>query len=565
MIRTNSTGRGRPAVPFVTPTVRRVIAAEAAAVATSLALSTAQVPLTWALLAAGAVALVPFVAVRRRPVVHWLRAIWRFLADRSPAVGVTTEHVDRAGRPVGVHWQRDTVTCTIELLPPQHATTVLGRASAETQHVLAVDALASCLRQHDIEIRSIDVIALGFRSAPGSIATEVYEGLIGPLPAVADRTVWVAVTLDLRTNARAIDVRGGGRAGAARTAVVASTRIQRALRAHGQYSKLSTGAELRSAVLAMCRGVSSDDLTQTWSTAPLPGVSSTGFGIDCSAITAEDISTLWATSSLGTTMSFRLQPARDPDKVRVSGSCRFVTRTALARPRVRALTSMSGSQRDGMFAQLPLAIPALDSLSPCTVLEVSTLNELVLPVSGCGQLVGSDARGNGVAVRLFGPGLARVRIAGELYLAQQLLFRAIATGARVIVRTDRPHAWRALLDAMNAPDRLLVVDGNDSRSRSAYDVILIDFAHGSAPPPQQQFSGITVMTLTEHAPQRGSSEQEQGPPPSEPDLTIVQPHASGDRVRVRSGPVDVELTLVTIPQETAFIGRPRSLRPAVRA
>ncbi|WP_415974055.1 type VII secretion protein EccE [Rhodococcus sp. 077-4] len=564
MTRTGRTGRGRPAVPFVAPTIRRVVAAETAAVATSLALLAAQVRPMWALLAAAAIALVPFVAIRRRPVVDWIRALWRFLADRTPEVGATTEHTDTAGNQVGVHWQRDTVTCTIEISPPGHATTVLGRGSAQTQYALPVDALALCLRQHDIDVCSIDVVALGFRSSAGSVATEVYEELIGPLPAVATRTVWVAVTLDLRANARAIEVRGGGRTGATHAAVVATTRVLRALQAHGLASRLLTNAELRETVSHLCRGVSTDDLTQTWSTAPLPGVSSTGFGIDCSAVTADSIATLWATPSLGTTMSFQLQPTRDPQKVRVRGSCRFAARTPVTKPPVRALTSMSGSQRDGVFAQLPLAVPNLNALSPNRIVDISTLNELLLPVSGCGQLLGSDARGNGVAVRLFGPGLARVRIAGELYLAQQILFRAIATGARVLVRTDRPHAWRALLDAIGAPDRLSV-ETAVSRSRSSYDVILIDFADGSAPPAQQRLSGVTVMSLSEHVPRSGRAEQGRGLPPLEPDLTIVQPNASGDRVRLRSGPLAIELTLVTIPQETAFIGRPRTLRPAVRA
>ncbi|AJW39902.1 hypothetical protein NY08_1872 [Rhodococcus sp. B7740] len=564
MRRTDSAGRRRAAVPFVAPTVRRVIVAETAAVAIVLPLFAAQMRPWAVLLVAAAVALVPFVAIRRRSVVDWVRSIWRLLADRSPAVGVTTEHTGTADGPVGVQWQRDTVTCTLEIVPPRHATTVLGRASAATQHALPVDALASCLRQHDIEVRAIDVVALGCRSSAGSVATEVYEGLIGPLPAVSVRTVWVAVTLDLRANARAIEVRGGGRAGAARTAVVATTRVLRALHAHGLSSRLLTGSELRSAVLHLCRGVGIDDLTQTWSTAPLPGASSTVFGIDCSAITAEDIATLWATPSLGTTMSFHLQPTRDTGKVRVRGSCSFSARTPITKPRVHALTSMSASQRDGILAQLPLAIPVPKSLSPSRVLDISSVDELLLPVSGCGQLLGSDAGGHGVAVRLFGPGLSRVRVVGELYLAQQLLFRAIATGARVLVRTDRPHAWRALLDAIGAPDRLLV-DGTTFRSRPSYDVILTDFADGSAPIAQQELSGVTVISLSEHVPRIGHTEQERSTPRPEPDLTIVQPHASGDRIRVRSGPLDVELTLVTIPQETAFIGRPRSLRPAVRA
>ncbi|MGF0309288.1 type VII secretion protein EccE [Rhodococcus sp. IEGM1428] len=564
MARTGSIGLGRTAMPFAAPTLRRVITAEIAAVATSLALLASQVRPLWALVAAAAVALVPFVTIRRRPIVEWFRVLWRFLANRFPEVGVTTDHHDTTGQAVGVHWQRNTVSCIIEILPPAHTKTVLGRASADTRYTLPIETLASCLRQHDIAVSSIDIAALGFRSSPGSAATEVYEGLIGPLPAVAIRTVWVAVTLDVRSNARAIEVRGGSRAGAARTAVVATTRVLRALQADGLPSRLLTSAQLRSAVLHLCRGVSTDDLTQTWSTAPLPGVSSVGFGMDCSAITAEDIATLWSTPSLGTTMTFHLQPTRESGKLRIRGSCRFAARARVAKPSVRGLTSMSGSQRDGIFAQLPLAVPGLKSLSPNRTLEVSSLDDLDLPVSGCGQLLGSDAAGHGVAVRLFGPGLARVRIAGELYLAQQLLFRAVATGARVLVRSDRPHAWRSLLDAIGAPDRLSV-DGHTIRSRTSYDVILNDFADGSEPTDQQRLSGVTVMSLTEHVPRDDGAEHARGLPRREWDVSIVQPHASGDRIRVLSGPLDIELTLVTIPQETAFIGRPRSLRSAVRA
>ncbi len=562
MARTGSIGR--TGVPFAATTLRRLITAEIVAAATSLALLAAQVRPLWALVAAAAVALVPFVTIRRRPIVDWFRVLWRFLANRFPEVGVTTDHYDTTGQVIGVHWQRTTVSCIIEILPPEPTTTVLGRASAATRYTLPIETLASCLRQHDIAVSSIDITALGFRSSPGAAATEVYEELIGPLPAVATRTVWVAVTLDVRANARAIELRGGSRAGAARTAVVATTRVARALQAEGLSSRVLTSAQLRSAVVHLCRGVSTDDLTQTWSAAPLPGVSSVGFGMDCSAITAEDIATLWSTPSLGTTMTFHLQPTRDIGKLRIRGSCRFAARSGAAKPSVRGSTSMSGSQRDGIFAQLPLAVPGLKTLSPSRTLEVSRLDDLDLPVSGCGQLLGSDAAGHGVAVRLFGPGLARVRIAGELYLAQQLLFRAIATGARVLVRSDRPHAWRSLLDAIGAPDRLSV-DGHTIRSRTNYDVILNDFGDGSEPTDQQPLSGVTVMSLTEHVPRQSGTEPEHGLPRPTWNVSIVQPHASGDRIRVISGPLDVELTLVTIPQETAFIGRPRSLRSSVRA
>ncbi len=51
------------------------------------------------------------------------------------------------------------------------------------------------------------------------------------------------------------------------------------------------------------------------------------------------------------------------------------------------------------------------------------------PPAGCGQLIGSDDYGHGITARIAGPGVGMVYVAGELYLAQQLVFRAVATGA----------------------------------------------------------------------------------------------------------------------------------------
>lgn len=545
----------------------RVIIAESIAVFAGLALLGAEVPHVWALAAAALLALIPFLTVRRKPIFDWVRVCSRYVFGRVSDIGVTTEHLDSSGRPVGVHWQRETVTCTMEVLAPLHDSTVLGRASADTRHTLPIEALAACFRQHDIEVCAIDVLASGSRSADGSVAADVYEELIGPLPAVASRSIWVSVTIDMRVNAAAVRARGGGRSGAARTAVMASTRVVRVLHAHGLPSRLLSRAELETTVLDICRGVHPQNLTQTWSTAPLPGAYSTGFGIDCAAITAEEISSLWAVPSLETSIAFHFRPARDERRVVVSASCRYVTRSPMTRPRVRALRSMAGSQRDCIFSHLPLAVPALAPLTPCRELDATSLERLALPVSGCGQLLGSDSAGNGVAVRLFGPTLARVRIVGELYLAQQLLFRAVATGARVLIRSDRPHAWRALVDTLGSPDRISL-EGNASRPQSTYNVILTDCVDEPPSPTPHQLPGLTEMILTEHAPQGNRIEHETGDRGSvttQPQLSIVQPHASGDRIHIRSGPLAVALTLVTIPSETAIIGRPRSVRSAVRS
>ncbi|MDF3303886.1 hypothetical protein [Rhodococcus sp. T2V] len=48
-------------------------------------------------------------------------------------------------------------------------------------------------------------------------------------------------------------------------------------------------------------------------------------------------------------------------------------------------------------------------------------------------------------------------------------------------------------------------------------------------------------------------------PGAEPDLSIVQPNALGDRILLSTGGTSIELMLVTISSETAFIGRPRAV------
>ncbi|MFC0451182.1 hypothetical protein ACFSUH_13480 [Rhodococcus jostii] len=48
-------------------------------------------------------------------------------------------------------------------------------------------------------------------------------------------------------------------------------------------------------------------------------------------------------------------------------------------------------------------------------------------------------------------------------------------------------------------------------------------------------------------------------PGAEPDLSIVQPNALGDRILLSTGRTSIELMLVTSSSETAFIGRPRAV------
>ncbi|RRQ26083.1 type VII secretion protein EccE [Rhodococcus sp. Eu-32] len=499
---------------------------------------------------AAVVAVLPFVAVAGRGVFDWLWTVGRYATGRKPELGVVTDRTEADGRSFGVHWHGGRVTSVLELLPPRGAVTRLGRSEAHTESFVDLAALAECLRQHDISLSGIDIVAHGMRTASGTPAADVYEHLIGPLPAVASRRVWVAVSLDIASNRRAIDARGGGRTGIARTVGIATERVARALAAGGTASRTLTGTDITTVASTLLRGVHADELTESWSSAPLPGVSNTGFGFDCRRLDSTVLADVWATPSLGTAVALRLTPGSSPGLVRVDGECRFVSRGTRPAPRIPGAVSMNGRHREALSTSLPLGIAAPGHAEPVREMAVARIATLRMPISGCGQLLGSNASGHGLAMRLHGPDLATVLVAGELYLAQQLVFRAVATGARVLIRTDRAHAWAPLVDSVASPDRLHVESGT-LRADTRFDVVLHDHADAVFPSGRRS-DGATTMVLTEHLPRT---------PMPDPDLSIVQPGAAGDRLFVRTGTSETELILVTISQETAFIGRPRTVRP----
>lgn len=501
------------------------------------------------------VAVLPFVVVAGRTVLEWSTTVVRYMSGSVPSTGATSEHTRADGTPVGVHWRGDRASCVVELRPPDGQATRLGRSIAQADSTLDLGLLAQSFHQHDIVLDGIDVVSHGTRTASGTPATDVYERLIGPLPAVATRTVWVVVTVDLRANSTAVRTRGDGRLGGARTVSIATERVVRALESRGVDARVLARNEIRAAAAHVCRGVAFDSLTENWRSAPLPGVIHTGVGMDVRTLDDENLADVWAVPALSTTVVLRMMPSRTEGEVATSGSCMFVTRTTIPRPRLPGKVSMNGRQRQALLTSLPLAITARGFDSPIRHLARARVSDLRIPTAGCGQLLGSDLGGHGVALRIHGPGVGTVFVAGELYLAQQLVFRAIATGARVVLRTDRPHAWGPLVDSVATPDRLRI-DGGPHRGGPTIDLVVHDFSDDVSEARPTRHDGFTILTLAERSPRT---------PMTDPHVSIVQPGAVGDRIHVRTARHDLELVLVTIPQETAFIGRPRSLRNTARA
>ncbi|MEV6305117.1 type VII secretion protein EccE [Actinoplanes sp. NPDC051861] len=97
-----------------------------------------------------------------------------------------------------------------------------------------------------------------------------------------------------------------------------------------------------------------------------------------------------------------------------------------------------GAHLPGLAATLPLALsPDVDDSLP----------DFAIPPVPAGLLVGRNRQGEPAPVPFFRPDPTLALVAGGLACAQMLTFRALATGARVTVRSNRTSSWSAFTRA----------------------------------------------------------------------------------------------------------------------
>ncbi|MBW6437716.1 type VII secretion protein EccE [Actinoplanes hulinensis] len=135
-----------------------------------------------------------------------------------------------------------------------------------------------------------------------------------------------------------------------------------------------------------------------------------------------------------------------PDAPSLEAASRAL-RTLLAAERIR-IRRWDGAHLPGLAATLPLGGPAPDGPA-FGVPEV--------PISPAGLMVGRNRHGGPVLVRLFRPEPTRALLVGGLGGAQMLAFRAMATGARVQVRTTRPHDWEPFARGAAVPGESITI------------------------------------------------------------------------------------------------------------
>ncbi|WP_338673270.1 hypothetical protein V1460_09320 [Streptomyces sp. SCSIO 30461] len=91
------------------------------------------------------------------------------------------------------------------------------------------------------------------------------------------------------------------------------------------------------------------------------------------------------------------------------------------------------------------------------VVTVDELAAISMPIGDDGVIIGTDSESQPAVLGLSRPTAFEVVLVGGLWLAQVLVLRAAATGARVGVETGRPQAWQQLAQAAGGGQQCVTV------------------------------------------------------------------------------------------------------------
>lgn len=369
---------------------------------------------------------------------------------------------------IGFRWDGQTLLSLLKVDANPQAMTVLEPGMTVTGEMLSIDLVADCLRQFDIALDSIDVISQGARSHGRTPIAAVYDAVLGPLPAIAQRSVWVALRFDPSLCADAVRRRGGGREGVLRTAATATRRVANRLIEAGLRPRVMTSSEIAHATNQLSDGVNLRHVDETWLACRQGNFQLQSFSMKPTMLTTAGVGLLWTIPSYSTTICISLRREPQHELIKIRGLVRFDTH-GRSQIYLDGLDELPGQQFSALVSTLPVSQPKHPVGRWACGRSEAGFQNLALPASGCGQVIGADPQGRAVALPLFGPQIRRVEICGGLHLAQQVLLRSLALGARVRVHTDRPGAWWDMVEQVGDRNLLWVADSGRGSIQAGSD------------------------------------------------------------------------------------------------
>ncbi|KXO89870.1 hypothetical protein AXK56_06890 [Tsukamurella pulmonis] len=390
-----------------------------------------------------------------------------FVADRLRVRASARSRIAAAPSPgggdIGVRRADGRLTAFVRLTP---STPLLVAMARREDPSVPLGLLSSLLRHADTPAARIDVLLAGGRVPGEPQAPRLrYQQLLGPLQRWSATDVIVSVTIDPADCAAACARRGGGPASELRVAAIAAQRTVDALRAHGIAALPLGPAEVAAVDPAAPAGA-------------LP--------CDPEALARGDVGALFAGDT----------PGRAGISLRPDGTGGI---------RLGAWRSTDGAETAARRGDREATGPE------------DALAGLHVPLAGCGQILGSDATGGPVAARLHGRGVRTVWAAVADDPARQLVERAVATGARVLIVTGRPAMWQPLVSWAGSPRHLWISGWRYPQEHAGlqpadYTVTVLDGTAAGLPPGSVEPAG-TVWRVE----QAGIS------PVTEADVVLSQP------------------------------------------
>ncbi|WP_182349027.1 type VII secretion protein EccE [Tomitella gaofuii] len=469
----------------------------------------------------------------------------------------------------GFRWDAAELVCAMQVSDPVGAVTTIasGRAPQRrggTAAAVSPGLLAPFLEQFDIRLSGIDIHTRSVRTAGPAAAAAAHARLVGRLPATVRRDTIVVVRLDPRLCPAAVARRGG----AVRAAGVAAARIVRAIDRAGLAATMLTAAELDGAVHRftcddgpgqpmprwdhLLSGGAGDAAHRTHTVFALP--------IQAPVDGAHPWDGAWESPCAVSVLSVRVGRARSPGHARVGALVRYVSDAPTPAPRVPGARRLDGGQLDALRATCPRGDSRFDRLAEPAEIPLAAAHRLTIPVAGHGQLVGGDASGRAVLAALAGPWVRTMEVAGRPYLARQVVLRALATGARILVVTDRPGEWRHLEAEIAEPSALRVVAGTATGSGVTtgpagaltpatmlrYGVIVADCLRASGPLPRVPADATVIRVAPLGTAGTADADAQVRQDPDDPNTLHILVHGTASTVSV-----------VSIPDEARLIGRPQ--------
>jgi type VII secretion protein EccE len=412
-----------------------------------------------------AVMVVALATIYHVSLTRWVQRWWswrRHRRDRPvlPSASAARDVDLGGGLKIGVVNENEALVTMVELIVDPTAPTVVADNEERTINTISVTTLASMLTLADVKLSSIDLIADGHRAAGGF--ADLYQQMIGPVPAAAARRAWIVLRIAMTDNLAAIARRGSRAEAAERTAAATCQRAADTLASLGIDARPGTAARI-AAVNATLH--TEAPIADHWS--HLESLNSfTGiYYADPDHISVD--AAQWWTWPQARNVSTLIRLTRTNAGPQIAALVRYRTDAPLPAPPVSRLGPLYGVQQ-AMWGQFRVGyVPTLAPI-PSTMLSES---DPVIPFGPTGPMIGSiGGPRDKTAVHLPLAGAITVLCQTSLLL-RQVALRATATGRALIVVTDNPQQWSpiaALAESAHVvdtvpedvpDDAILVIDG----------------------------------------------------------------------------------------------------------